>query len=462
MSFNNIDQLALGNILQIAFTDGIRNQISSDFRDFEMIKRLRTGNTLARELRFMFQTAYGVSAIQYRDPGTSNRAFPRADQASISEKTAKFKELNATIELEYNLWERANQSPEKYGMPLALEIDSKASASKRRLASDLYGDGSGVIGQLPAASASLTSPTSNSLVFQLSVLDSARGHVGSFEFNDILILRTAAGAASALDTNLATEPVYWLVLDKNRDLDQVTLRGLDVNFAPVATITAITTQPAINDVFYRFGQPTIPDLTAAIADYGTLTEVMAGLQSLAAADGRVVHGITMSGATKASEQDCSANPIDVKYIQKAMDRVKVNVGQDRYKWKQLLQAPETQASLIESRETDRRFISIDDNKRGVKVFAYVHGNDTLECVTSEYCPKKRIYMIPEMKAGEKVVEFHGSDFKTVKGPGMSDFNLKPASSGGYVNTVVSYLQAVGVMIAKHPAAIAVVRNFTNT
>lgn len=465
MSYNNIDQLSLGNILQIAFTDGIRNQISSDFRDFEMIKRLRTGNTLARELRFMFQTAYGVSAIQYRDPGTSNRSFPRADQASISEKTAKFKEINATIELEYNLWERANKSPEKYGQPLALEIDSKASASKRRLAADLYQDGTGVIGQLAASSAALTSPASNSLVFQLATTDSARGHVGDFEFNDILILRSNSGAASALDTNLATEPVYWKVLDKDRELDKVTLQGLDSNFSPVATISAVSVQPTAGDVFYRFGQPTIPDLSAITTstDYGLLTEVMAGLASLAAADNRLVHGIQMTGATKGTEQDCGANPIDVKYIQKAMDKVKVAVGQDRYKWKQMLCAPETQASLIESREGDRRFLRIEDNKRGIKgAFGYAHGNDVLEIVTSEYCPKKRIYMIPEMKAGEKVVEFHGSDFTTVKGPGMSDFNLKPASAGGYVNTMVSYLQAVGVMIAKHPAAIAVVRNFTNT
>jgi hypothetical protein len=437
----------------------VRNQISQDFRDFEMVKRAKVGSSVARELRFMFQRSFGPSAIQYRDPGTSGRSFPSASQASVSEYTAKFKEINATIELEYNLWDRARKSPEKYAEPLALEIDSKSSAAKRRIAADLYGDGTGVVGTV--ASAAVTSPASDQLVWTLSTSNTARGHVGFFEYGDILMLKATAGGSSALDTSLGTEPVYWIVVAKNRDNNTVTLQGVTAALASAGTISSITTQPTAGDVFYRYGQPTIPNL-GSISDYGTATEVMAGLESLVSGDGRTVHGITMSGSTAGSRQDCSANPIDVKWVQKAMDRAKINVGQDRYSWKMMSMAPETQSSFIESRETDRRFQTVDDNKRGTKVFAYVHGNDTLECYTTEYCPPKRIYILPETKASEKVLEFHGSDFETVKAQGMGDFHLKPASGGGYVNTVVSYLQSIGVLIAKHPAAVAVVENFTNT
>lgn len=461
MAFSNIDVLNLGNLLQIVFSDGVRNQISVDFRDFEHVKRAKVGNSVARELRFMFQTALGAGAIQYRNPGVADRAFPAAQQVSIGEKIAKFKEINATIELEYNIWDRARKSPEKYAEPLALEIDSKASASKRRIAADLYGDGTGVVGQV--TSAAVTSPTSNQLTFNLSSSDSARGHVGFFEFGDILVLKSNSGGTSALNTNLATEPAYWKVVEKDRDNNTVVLQGLDSNLAPVASMTSISAQPTSGDVFYRYGQPTIPDLSAITSsvDYGTLTEVMAGLESLVASDGRLVHAIQMSGATSGSKIDAGGNPIDVKHIQKMMDKVKVLVGQDRYRWKMLCMAPETHASLIESRETDRRFQTVEDNKRGIKYFAYVHGNDTLECYTSEYVPKSRIYCLPETKAGEKVLEFHGSDFETVKAQGMTDFHLKPSSSG-YLNTVVSYLQAIGVLICKHPAAIGVIRGFTNT
>src|SRR5690348_7995758 len=111
MTFTNIDSLNLGNLLQIVFSNGVRNQISVDFRDFEYIKRAKVGSSVARELRFMFQSTLGAAAIQYRNPGTSGRSFPDAQQVGIAEYTAKFKEINATIELEYNLWDRARKSP---------------------------------------------------------------------------------------------------------------------------------------------------------------------------------------------------------------------------------------------------------------------------------------------------------------------------------------------------------------
>lgn len=454
MSFNNIDNLQLGTLLQIVFSNGVRNQISQDFRDFEMIKRARVGNSAARELRFMFQTGYGPAAIQYRDPGTSGRSFPTAQQAQISEKTAKFKELNATIELEYNLWDRARKSPEKYAEPLALEIDSKTSASKRRIAADLYGDGTGVIGT--ASSAADTTGANGYVDVTLSTSDTARGHIGFFEYGDLLLPYNSNGTA---DNPTVTGTFYaWRVDTKNRDTNVVRLSAVNA----AGTVLALTASSIDSgDVFYRVGQPTIPDLTASITDYGTATEVIAGMESLTANDGRTIHSIVMSGANAGTRTDAGGNAIDVKYIQKCLDSTKVAVGQDRYKYKMMSMSPETHASLIESRETDRRFQTVEDNKRGIKYFAYVHGNDTVETYTSEYCPQKRIYMLPEAKSSEKVIEFWGSDFEPVRAQGGDEFHLKPGSSGGHVNTVVSYLQSIGLILCKHPASIGVIHNFTN-
>lgn len=459
MSFNNIDNLNLGNLLQIVFSNGVRNQISQDFRDFEMVKRAKVSSSVARELRFMFQRSFGPGAIQYRDPGTSGRSFPSASQATVNEYTAKFKEINATIELEYNLWDRARKSPEKYAEPLALEIDSKASAAKRRIAADLYGDGTGVMGTVGSATVTLNADGTATVTLQNT--DTTRGHVGFGEYGDLLIHLAAAGSAGSTVTLNTGTFSYWVVAQKNRDTPSWTLQAYDTT-GTLRTVTAWT--PSVGEVFYRNGQPSFPNVTSnsTVGDYGTTSDIMAGLESLVAQDGRTIHGITMSGATAGTAQDCGANPIDVKYIQKCMDKVKIAVGQDRYTWKMMTAAPETHATLIESRETDRRFMSVEDNKRGVKVFAYVHGNDQLEFYTSEYVPPQRIYILPETKAGEKVLEFHGSDFETVKAQGMGDFHLKPASTGGYVNTVVSYLMAIGVLICKHPASVGMVRNFTNT
>jgi hypothetical protein len=217
---------------------------------------------------------------------------------------------------------------------------------------------------------------------------------------------------------------------------------------------------ANTDYFYRVGQPTFPDRTS-VADWGSVTEVVPGLESLAASDGRVVHGITMSGQAASSTFDGGATQLDVTMIQAAMDQAKINVGQSSYAWKKMCMAPEAQASLIESRETDRRFQTVEDNKRGIKFFAYVHGNDVLETYTSEYCPKSRIYMIPEARSGQgKVLEYHGTDFEPVRMGGMGEFHLKPSSSGGHERRIVSYMESLGTLICKHPAAIARITNFT--
>jgi hypothetical protein len=463
MAFSNITDQQLGKFLQIAFSDGVRTQISTDFRDYEMVKRARVADPNGRELRFFFMTAFGPAAIQYRNPNFT-AAFPEGHEITTSENSAVFKELDATVQLEYNLWNRARKSPAKYAEPLAMEIQAKTFAAKRRLAADLYGDGTGVVGQLATSGgvqAAVTSPASDKLTFNISSADTARGHVGFFEYGDILVLKAAAGSASAINTNLSTEPAYWKVVTKDRKNGQVTLQGLDSSLNSAGTISSFTTQPAAGEVFYRYGQPTIPDLTATISDYGSITEVIPGLESLVAYDGRVIHGITMSGATGGSQYDAGGVAIDTSTLQAALDAVKINVGQSSYKWPMMVMAPETHAAFIESRETDRRFTTVEDNKRGVKYFAFVHGNDTLETVTSEYCPLKRIYCAPDGKIdGHKVLEAHLTDFEAVKVNDSSQFNLKPSSSGGFERRIVTYMEAMGTLICNHPAAVAVVRNFT--
>lgn len=451
MAFNNITTpiggqtatLPLGLLIQIAFSNGVRNQISTDFRDYEMVKRAKVGNSLARELRFMFQTSLGTSAIQYSNPGALDATFPAAQYVNTQEYSAVLKTLNATLELQYEIFDRARKNPEKYAEPLQLELESKMSAAKRRLAADLYGDGTGVLGTIASVSGSLPNIT-------VTLSTSGRGHVGLFEYGDRLIARKVDGTASTAATTI------WEVVSKNRDTNQVVLTRISgSSFAPDAA-----------DVLYRCGtydaSATYPNVTsnATVGDYGQTSQVIAGLDSLVANDGRLIHGITMSGATGGTHYDAGGNPLDVKHIQKLMSNVKLAVGQDRYRWKMLTMAPESHATLIESRETDRRFQTIEDNKRGVKFFAYVHGNDVLECTESEFVPQNKIYCLPETKGGEKVIEFHGSDFETVKGQDMSDWHLKVDSS--YRNAMVSFLKASGVLICKHPASVGVIENFTNT
>jgi len=457
MAINNISDQQLGKFLQIAFSDGVRNQISEDYRDWEFIQRVRSADPNGRELRFFFQSSYGPSAIQWSGISPAG-SYPSAQQVSVNEHTALFKEINATIELEYNLWNRARKSPAKYAEPLAIEIQSKAMAAKRRLSIDLYGDGTGVLGEVADVSASVDFSDGDNVVITIDSGDSDRGHIGWFEFGDKIQFYAADGTEHKL-VDGAVDAEYGIVTDKNRTNNSVTATFYDAS-GNALTIDGLGTV-ADADVLYREPQPTKANLSAISGDYNALTEVMAGLESLTATDGRNIHGITMSGSSKGSRYSGSGNPLDVSMIQSSLSLAKVRVGEGRYSYKSMIMAPEANDALVESREVDRRFQTIEDNKRGLKKFAYVHGNDTLEVVTSEFCPKKRIYMIPESRQQEKVLEFHGTDFESVRPAGAgSEFFLRPGSSGGHDRFIRSYLEGMAAMICKHPAAINVLHNFT--
>jgi hypothetical protein len=247
-------------------------------------------------------------------------------------------------------------------------------------------------------------------------------------------------------------------VDKDYTAGTVTFDIIDSTETAVTNVTA--TGLGAGDVFYRVSQPTKPDISGAVSDYATASETLCGLPSLAANDGRTVHGITMSGVYKSSLYDASAASLDVDLFDKALYSAKRRVGQGRYRYKKACMADEVHNVLIDSRETDRRFLQVTDNKRGTTYFAYQHRNDLVEAYTTEFCPKTTIWMLPEDSGGQKVIEFHGSDWKGVKVPGGGEFHLNPASGGGHTNDMVSYSRALGVLVCKHPAAIAGLTNFS--
>lgn len=461
MATPSINSLSNGTLLQILFSEGVRNQLSRDFRDWDMIKMNRVSDAKGRQLNYMISTSYGPSAIQYRNANLSAGAgfsasvnFPSAQRVSTQELSAEYKEIDLTVEIDYNLWNRLQKSKDvRYFDQLALELQSKMDAAKRRFAADLYGDGTGVM-----ATAASAAVESGNVRFTLSSADAARGHVGFAEAQDIWILKSAAGGTSALDTDLATEPAYWRVVSRRRADKSVLLQPLDASLT-VLVVASITTQPTAGDVFYRYGQPTIPNL-GSIADYGFATEVMLGLESLSANDGRVVNGMTLSGFTGGSRFDAGAVNLDVTHIEQCLNDAKIAAGEGAYTFKRMIMAPEAHSSFVNGRETDRRFVTMEDAKRGTKIFGYQHRNDFLESYVTEYCPMNRIYMIPEAKANQgKVIEFYGSDFEAVKVNDSSEFMLKTGSNG-YERKVQSFMEAYAQLIVKHPAAIAVVNNFT--
>jgi hypothetical protein len=174
----------------------------------------------------------------------------------------------------------------------------------------------------------------------------------------------------------------------------------------------------------------------------------------------MVNQVVNTGAYAGTRSDAGTALLDVSLIHELMDNVKVTVG-DIYDWKKMICAPEAAKAFIDSRETDRRFISVTDNKRGVPSFYYVHYKDALELVPDEFVKKSRVFILPEGKGDQgKVVQYWGTDFSSVAGLGMNDWHLKPSSGGGYVNMMQHFMRAYGTFLSQHNAAIATLTNFT--
>jgi hypothetical protein len=452
VSFSNIGNLNLGSFLQIAFSEGVTNQMSEEHPEWEAVQQIRVGNPDGKHLEYLLQKSYGPAAIQYRNPNFSS-SFPSGQQITTATGMAVYKECAVTVELEQNLIQRAMKSPSKYAEPLAFEIQAKTIAAKRRRAADYYGDGTGVVGRV--ASVADTTGASGYAEVTLNTDNAFSGHVGFFEEDDLLLAYEADGTAATAPT--VTGTFYaWRVKEKNRTTDKVKLEAIN----SAGTVLALTASNlASTDYFYRVGQPSIPN-RSSISDWGSATEVMVGLEALAARDGRTVNGVALAGALGGSVKDCDAAQIDVSLLHDALDQAKMRVGRGKYKYSKAMSAPETVAALINSRETDRRFTSVQDNKRGVSRFAYIHENDTVEFHSSEFCPKKRMWIAPETASGKnKALEFHGTDYEAVKLPGMSEMHLKPSADGGHERRVVSYMQAIGTFVCKQPSAIISLQNF---
>ena len=458
MAINNVDSLLLGKLLQITFSKGFRRQLVRDHRDWESVKQMTVGMPGGREHRFMFQVGGGPAAIQYAAIGSSG-AFPAAQRSAVEEKVAIFKELNATIEIDYMLFERLKMAPAKYADNLAMELEDKLVYLKRRVAADLYNDGLGVLGTV--ASVADAGVASGKVEVTLSALAASRGHIGWFEYDDLLLNCDPDGTA-----DMPAGAVAWKVVSIDRPNDKVTLQAISAAGAPVALANVAAASIDASDLLYRgttSASHSRVDLSGTFAgDYGTATEIMAGLGALVANDGRQVHGITMSGVTGSTIKDCGASSLDVTHIQQGFSAVKTAVGQGRYKYNSLLCAPEALDVLIEGRETDRRFNSVEDATRGVRKFIYQHAEDAVEFVTSEFCKKKEAIALPSGKGEEsKCVEFIGTDFKAVEVPGSSSkFHLRPTSGGGHEKKLVSYMFGLGVLVNQHPKACLKIQNFT--
>lgn len=452
MSFSPIGNLDLGAFLKIVFTNGAMVQVSKSQKEWEMVSRMRDGNPNGRQRNFLFINSLGYAAAQSRNPGFSPSSFPTAHKASIAEHTALYKEFEVTVELEYNLWKAASLTPEKYAEPLAKEIELKSIVARRIMGTYLFGDGTGVFGTVSTASDSVS-------LDQVTVTlnPAARGHVRWFQHGDYFLNKQPDGSDQAVAPSVVGTFYAWRVKNVLPKTNQVVFEAVS---GAGATLQLTASNFAAGNLFYRVGQQSIPNLST-ISDYGSASDIMPGLESLISNDGRLVHGITMSGAASGTILDWNGAQIDVSALQEGLDEVDMRTGKGEFSYKMAVMAPETRAALIESRETDRRFNSVQDTLRGGKGFGYMHDEDTILFTSSEFCPKQRIYVLPEGKQdGNKVISYFGTDFEPVSDPMGNKFHLKPSANGGHERNIISYMGTRGTLVCHRPAAVLQIKNFT--
>ena len=461
MAVSAITALQLGNVLQIAYNKGLVKQLSENWADWQNIKSYSTGKFDGKQYQFMVQTSYGPASVQYRNATT--RAYPAAQSMTTEEATVVAKEVNQTLSIQANLWERALASPSKYFEPLAMEIESKHMALQRRFSIDLYGDGTGVLGTVASGGLVESDIANGNIVITLSAADAARGFCGWFETGDLVLFKTPAGAAHTLSGGSPTGTFYaWQVVGLPDRVNKA------VSFRAVTSTGAVITGAAASnivatDVAYRVGQPTFPDLTSlsSIGDFGTCSDVFTGLESLSANDGRTLHGLVMSGLLAGTRKDCSAAALDVDHLNTILDNLGIRNG-GSFHYNQALASFEAVTSLINSRETDRRFMSVGDNQKGMKgKFGFAYGSDVVIFEKSAFCPSNRIYLLPMSSAGAKCIDLKLCDLVPQRVPGgEAGWMLKPNSSGGHDRDLISYLVGHISMASNRPSAIGVVHNFT--
>jgi hypothetical protein len=464
-NFTNIDSKTMGLLLDIMFTKGARDQLPQTYREFELIKPIRVERT-ERESRSRIQTSRGPARVQAASPGSST-TFPAKQQAVIKELVVKLKEYDAITSIDIELFERLRNASGKAADELAIEMEATMMNLKRRSCIDLFGDGSGIMVRNSGSVTETKGDSTNidyvdctaALIGATISSVASPGSVTFLELDDILTCSDGKNSAVPPTESSGSAFYGWQVLAIDVDAGTFRVQPVDSSGVLVEDITA--SNIVDGTCFHRIGDKGSVARVDSVSDWGIASNYMVGLESLTATDGRTVHGVAMTGPFKGTRHDGAAALIDLNMIQKAISKAKRAVGEGAFKWDNLVMSYQSFDAFVDSKESDRRFISVDDNTRGSKKFAYQHGNDTLNFLVSEFSPLNRCYAIPTGGKSGKVLEMHAKDAQHLKTPDGSSWHLN-VSGGAFEKSYVAFHMMFQQLVCNHPAAIAVLTNFVNS
>ena len=431
----------LSKVLQIMYSKGVYGQISEEHKEYEMIKKMKVGEEVGRSLNFQLQLDFGPSAVGATS--VEEYTFKEFDQPTLEEKAAFMKAKGITLGISLKLLKRSAKSP-KFENPLKVEVDSKSTATKRLLCGELHKDGTGIYGKVAAVDGNV-----------ITLADGRGGEARAIELGDKLSVRDGLGDEKAVIS----------VSDKDRAANSITVDDAtgvlaDHYLFRAADISDLGQGSTIGGG--NLSQDAI--IVAAIAaetnpatvEFDKVSLNLCGFETLFASDGRVVHGITMSGVTKGTEFAVGGTPISLDDLYGAFDKVKIINGSKKSKYTQLLAANETLRSMIDGQEQDRRLNSNSDKERGFAGFCYQHNDSKLEMLTTEYVRSDRVWSIPESKDACIMV---GKDYAPVTLGSQKEF-MAIGAGGQRVAGLRRYMEADMVYISKRPSLALKISDFT--
>lgn len=447
---NLLTNIDIHQFLKIYQMNGFTRQVSENSDMWGYVKQLTEMDAMARSVKFLLIDQLGYGAVQAMSAdGTGT--YPSAQRSNLVEPEALYKEWAWTVDVPRVLEGKTGSELMQYAKPLATELDNKQIAFARLKCIELQGDGSGSIGRLNGSA----SVSAGQITFTINEATAFAGQSFTRWFQDGDLIKVAAIDGTArLAANAGGNNVsVFKVESVDDEAKTVTCSGYTASDSDL-TITGVGTI-VTTDHIYRTGT-TANDLSSIAVDYAKLSEVMAGLETLVADDGRTVHGLTMNGATSGTRKSLSGAVLDSKHFQQLLSKLKRRAGKGRNTYDSAFMADEAYDSIVESRETDRRFHSIEDSDRGVKGVGYVHGRDRVEFVPDEFCHAQRIWLPPK---GKEALCYIGKDAQQVKPNGNDPMHLS-VSSAGYGRSMETFFEQSGVLISKLPRAIGCLEDFS--
>jgi hypothetical protein len=138
------------------FSKGLTSQINRESVEFDnILMALDQGSDTSREYRYQLLNSLDFGRIKWQNPGTAgaSRTFAPSSGVSITEVTAKMKEIQSTVSFDWNLYDRILKSPLKYASNIDVEVQAALDVNKIELSRRVFGDGTGVLAQLHASTA---------------------------------------------------------------------------------------------------------------------------------------------------------------------------------------------------------------------------------------------------------------------------------------------------------------------